>query len=175
MSVTQPQTDSSEAVSTIRVPVSLLDKLMTLMGEMVLVRNQVLQYSNQNDDLEFLNLSQRLDQVTSELQGEVMKTRMQPIGNVLSKFQRVVRDLSRDLGKKIELSLHGVETELDKTLLEAIKDPLTHIVRNSCDHGIEAIDERKAAGKSETGQVTIRAFHEGGQVIVEISDDGKGL
>jgi len=165
----------SETNSSIRVPVNLLDKLMTLMGEMVLVRNQVLQYSNKTDDLEFLNLSQRLDIVTSELQGEVMKTRMQPIGNVLSKFQRVVRDLARDLGKKIELNLVGVETELDKTLLEAIKDPLTHIVRNSCDHGVESIEDRKKAGKSETGHVTIRAFHEGGQVIVEITDDGKGL
>lgn len=166
---------ASEANSTIRVPVTLLDKLMTLMGEMVLVRNQVLQYSNQRDDLEFLNLSQRLDIVTSELQGEVMKTRMQPIGNILSKFQRVVRDLARDLGKKIELNLVGVETELDKTLLEAIKDPLTHIVRNSCDHGIESPEERKKAGKPELGHVTIRAFHEGGQVIIEIYDDGRGL
>ncbi|MFM8316152.1 MAG: chemotaxis protein CheA, partial [Deltaproteobacteria bacterium] len=170
-------TDSanSEANSTVRVPVVLLDKLMTLMGEMVLVRNQVLQYSNQRDDLEFLNLSQRLDIVTSELQGEVMKTRMQPIGNVLSKFQRVIRDLSKELGKKIELNLIGVETELDKTLLEAIKDPLTHIVRNSCDHGIESIEDRKKSGKPEIGHVTIRAFHEGGQVIIEINDDGRGL
>ncbi len=160
---------------TIRVPVSLLDKLMVLMGEMVLVRNQVLQYSNQSDDLNFLNLSQRLDLVTSELQNEVMKTRMQPIGNVLTKFQRVVRDLSRDLNKKMELTLEGTETELDKTLLEAIKDPLTHIVRNSCDHGIETPEERKKAGKSEVGHVCIRSYHEGGQVIVDIQDDGKGL
>lgn len=161
--------------STIRVPVALLDKLMALMGEMVLVRNQVLQYSNRSDDMEFLNLSQRLDLVTSELQGEIMKTRMQPIGNVLTKFQRVVRDLARDLNKKLEMTLYGVETELDKTLLEAIKDPLTHIVRNSCDHGIESPEDRRKSGKPETGKVAIRAFHEGGQVIVEISDDGKGL
>jgi two-component system, chemotaxis family, sensor kinase CheA len=166
---------AADATNTIRVPVSLLDKLMALMGEMVLVRNQVLQYSNNSDDLEFLALSQRLDLVTSELQGEVMKTRMQPIGNVLTKFQRVVRDLARDLNKKLELNLYGVETELDKTLLEAIKDPLTHIVRNSCDHGIETPEERRKSGKPEMGHVAIRSFHEGGQVIVEISDDGKGL
>lgn len=161
--------------STIRVQVSLLDRLMTLMGEMVLVRNQVLQYSNKTDDLEFLNLSQKLDVVTSELQEETMKTRMQPIGNVLTKFQRVVRDLSSSLNKKINLNLYGVETELDKTLIEAVKDPLTHIVRNACDHGIESPETRSQNGKSETGTISIRAYHEGGQVIVDISDDGKGL
>lgn len=161
--------------SSIRVQVSLLDRLMTLMGEMVLVRNQVLQYSHKTDDLEFLNLSQKLDVVTSELQEETMKTRMQPIGNILSKFQRVVRDISSNLGKKINLNLSGVETELDKTLIEAVKDPLTHIVRNSCDHGIELPEIRRQCGKPETGTVTIRAYHEGGQVIVDISDDGKGL
>lgn len=161
--------------STIRVQVSLLDRLMTLMGEMVLVRNQVLQYSNKTDDLEFLNLSQKLDVVTSELQEETMKTRMQPIGNVLTKFQRVVRDLSSSLNKKINLNLYGVETELDKTLIEAVKDPLTHIVRNACDHGIETPETRAMNGKSETGTISIRAYHEGGQVIVDITDDGKGL
>ena len=167
--------DQSESNTTIRVPVALLDKLMTLMGEMVLVRNQVLQYANKSDQLEFHNLSQRLDVVTSEIQGEVMKTRMQPIGNILSKFQRVIRDLSRDLNKKVELTLSGVETELDKTLLEAVKDPLMHIVRNSCDHGIESGEERLAAGKPEKGTIAIRSFHEGGQVIIEITDDGRGL
>jgi two-component system chemotaxis sensor kinase CheA len=161
--------------STIRVQVSLLDKLMTLMGEMVLVRNQVLQYSNKCEDLEFLNLSQKLDVVTSELQEETMKTRMQPIGNILTKFQRVIRDLSGSLNKKINLNLVGVETELDKSLIEAVKDPLTHIVRNACDHGIETPADRQAKGKSETGTITINAYHEGGQVIVDISDDGKGL
>jgi len=148
---------------------------MTLMGEMVLVRNQVLQYSSKTDDLAFLSLSQKLDAVTSELQDETMKTRMQPIGNILSKFQRVVRDLSNSLGKKINLELVGVETELDKSLIEAVKDPLTHVVRNACDHGIEGISQRLESGKSETGTITIKAFHEGGQVIVEVSDDGKGL
>ncbi len=170
-----PVLELDKADSTIRVQVSLLDRLMTLMGEMVLVRNQVLQYSNRSDDLEFLNLSQRLDVVTSELQEETMKTRMQPIGNILTKFQRVVRDLSGTLNKKITLQLSGVETELDKSLIEAIKDPLTHIVRNSCDHGIELPDVRSQAGKPDGGTVSIRSFHEGGQVIVEVSDDGRGL
>lgn len=167
--------EKAEANSTVRVPVGLLDKLMTLVGEMVLVRNQVIQYSSKSDDLAFLNLSQRLNVVTGEIQGEMMKTRMQPIGNILNKFQRVVRDISKDLKKKIELEVEGADTELDKTLLEAIKDPLTHIVRNSCDHGIESPEVRQGKGKSEVGHLKIRAFHEGGQVIVEIRDDGKGL
>lgn len=167
--------EGEKSDTTIRVQVSLLDRLMSLMGEMVLVRNQVLQYSNKNDDLEFLNLSQKLDVVTSELQEETMKTRMQPIGNVLNKFQRVVRDLSGTLNKKINLNLHGVETELDKTLIEAVKDPLTHIVRNACDHGIETPEMRMNSGKPEFGTLTIKAYHEGGQVIVDIIDDGKGL
>ena len=170
-----PSGDAVDSSSTIRVSVALLDKLMTLMGEMVLVRNQVQQYASKSDDLAFLNLSQRLDIVTSEIQGEVMKTRMQPIGNILSKFQRVVRDLARDLNKKIELTLVGAETELDKTLLEAVKDPIMHIVRNSCDHGIESLDDRRLAKKAELGKITIRSFHEGGQVVVEIRDDGRGL
>ena len=167
--------ETTGLIETVRVPVPLLDKLMSIVGEMVLVRNQVLQFAIRQDDFEFSNLSQRLDLVTSEMQGEVMKTRMQPIGNVLSKFQRVVRDLAKDLGKKLDLTLGGVETELDKTLLEAIKDPLMHIVRNSCDHGIEMPEVRRKAGKPEAGKVSINAFHEGGQVIVEILDDGAGL
>ncbi len=173
---TTPGVDhDKESATTIRVPVPLLDRLMTLMGEMVLVRNQVLQYSSQSDDLEFLNLSQRLNVVTSEIQGEMMKTRMQPIGNVMSKFTRMVRDLAKELGKKIEFTLTGAETELDKTLLEAVKDPLTHIIRNSCDHGIESPQERKRLGKPEIGSIAVRAYHEGGQVIIETRDDGKGL
>ncbi len=169
--------DTSSAVTdtTIRVQVALLDRLMNLVGGLVLVRNQVLQYLNRNEDLEFLNLSQSLNSITSDLQSDVMRTRMQPIGNILTKFQRVIRDLARDLGKKIDLTLQGVDTELDKTLLEAIKDPLTHIIRNSCDHGVETIEDRIKAKKPETGHVLVRAFHEGGQVVVEISDDGKGL
>lgn len=166
---------SSEANSTVRIQVSLLDKLMNLVGEMVLVRNQVLQYSQKSEDFELLNLSQRLDLVTSELQADVMKTRMQPIGSVLGKFQRIVRDLAKDLGKEVEMTVVGGETELDKTLLEAIKDPLTHIIRNSCDHGLETSEERVKSGKPSAGRITVRAFHEGGQVIIEIMDDGRGL
>jgi two-component system chemotaxis sensor kinase CheA len=165
----------ADASSSIRVPVSLLDNLMTLMGEMVLVRNQVLQFSSRSEDLEFLMLSKRLNSVTSEIQGEMLKTRMQAIGNILSKFHRVVRDLSQELKKDINLTVIGAETELDKTLLEAIKDPLTHIVRNSCDHGIETPAIRKKNAKPETGTISIKSYHEGGQVVIEISDDGKGL
>ena len=165
----------AEASTTVRINVSLLDKLMNLVGEMVLVRNQMLQYGQKHDSLEFLNLSQRLDVVTSDLQGEVMKTRMQPIGTILTKFQRLVRDLGKDLDKQIELTLVGTETELDKTLLEAIKDPLTHIIRNSCDHGLESTEERVNAGKSATGHIRVRSFHEGGHVIIEVGDDGRGL
>jgi len=164
-----------EGAGSIRVPVALLDGLMTLMGEMVLVRNQVLQFSNKSDDAELLSMSKRLNVVTSEIQEEMMKTRMQPLGNVLGKFNRVVRDLAQELGKDIALHLQGAETELDKTLLEAIKDPLTHIVRNSCDHGIETPDVRRRAGKPAAGNITVKAYHEGGQVVVEVSDDGKGL
>ncbi len=165
----------AEGLSSIRVPVALLDNLMTLMGEMVLVRNQVLQYSNRTEDLEFSSMSKRLNVVTSEIQEEMMKTRMQPIGNVLEKFNRVVRDLSHDLKKNINLVIQGAETELDKSLLESVKDPLTHIVRNSCDHGIELPEVRKSCGKNETGTIVIKSYHEGGQVVIEITDDGKGL
>lgn len=161
--------------STIRVQIGLLDRLMNLVGEMVLIRNQVLQFSHKSENFEFLNLSQRLDLVTSELQEDVMKTRMQPIGHILAKFNRVVRDISRELNKKIEFSVKGAETELDKSLIEAIKDPLTHIIRNSCDHGIETPEERRRNSKPEVGHLQVFAFHEGGQVIIEISDDGRGL
>ncbi len=161
--------------STVRVQVSLLDRILNLVGELVLVRNQLLQHRNKTEDPEFLATSKSLDVVTSELQGEVMKTRMQPIDTVVGKFQRLVRDISKDLAKRIDLTLEGADTELDKSLLEAIKDPLTHIVRNSCDHGIEGPEERKKANKPETGHLLIRSFHEGGQVVIEISDDGRGL
>ena len=160
---------------TIRVPVPLLDHLMTLVGEMVLVRNQVIQFSNRSEDPEFLSMSKRLNVVTSEIQGEMMKTRMQPLSNVVGKFNRVVRDLSQELKKNIQLVLTGAETELDKSLLEAIKDPLTHIVRNSCDHGIEPSDVRRKSGKPDAGTIQIKSYHEGGQVVIEVTDDGKGL
>jgi two-component system chemotaxis sensor kinase CheA len=169
-------TAADPAGETIRVQVGLLDSLMNLVGELVLIRNQVIQAAGTaTGETDLNNLSQRLNVVTTELQTEVMKTRMQPVGNILSKFQRTVRDMARDLGKRIELALEGTETELDRTLVEAVKDPLTHIVRNSADHGLEGPDERIAGGKPATGTITIRAYHEGGQVVVEVADDGRGL
>lgn len=176
ISTTNEKKDSPHSVdSTVRVAVEVLDRLMNLTGELVLVRNQVIQYRNRTEEAELVSLSKSLDLVTSDLQNEVMKTRMQPVGNIFTKFQRVVRDLSRDLNKQIDLTIQGAETELDKTLLESIKDPLTHIVRNSCDHGIESVEDRKIAGKPVNGHISLRAFYEGGQVIIEVSDDGKGL
>jgi two-component system chemotaxis sensor kinase CheA len=159
--------------STIRVEVSLLDKLMNLVGELVLARNQILQGAAQSVGANAT--SQRLNLITTELQEGVMRTRMQPIGTVWSKLPRVVRDLASELGKKIELEMEGADTELDKTIIEAIKDPLTHIVRNSCDHGIESHEARVAKGKPACGTIWLRAFHEGGHVNIEISDDGAGL
>jgi two-component system, chemotaxis family, sensor kinase CheA len=165
----------SVADSSIRVDVEILDRLMNLVGELVLARNQILQFVPTGADSSFIATSQHLNLVTSELQEGVMKTRMQPIGNIWSKFPRVVRDLSMAVGKKIRLEMEGKETELDKTLIEAIKDPLTHIVRNSCDHGIESPEKRAEAGKDEEGVLLLRAFHEGGQVNIEIVDDGGGI
>jgi two-component system chemotaxis sensor kinase CheA len=159
----------------IRVGVDLLDRLMNLVGELVLARNQMIQFAVTQSDPSFRSTTQHLDQLTSELQEGVMKTRMQPIGNVWNKFPRVVRDLAALCGKKVHLEMEGKETELDKTLIEAIKDPLTHIVRNSVDHGIEMPDERIAKGKSPEGRLSLRAFHEGGQVNIEIVDDGGGI
>jgi len=163
------------ADSSIRVDVDILDRLMNLVGELVLARNQILQYAPAKSDSSFIATSQHLNLVTTELQEGVMKTRMQPIGNIWSKFPRVVRDLSMAVGKKIRLEMEGKETELDKTLIEAIKDPLTHIVRNSCDHGIESPEKRLENGKDEEGVLLLRAFHEGGQVNIEIIDDGGGI
>ncbi len=163
------------AETSIRVDVGLLDRLMNLVGELVLARNQVLQYQSTANDETFHSTSTQLDLITTELQEGVMKTRMQPIGGVWSKLPRVVRDLSAACGKSIQLEMEGEETELDKTLIEAIKDPLTHIVRNAVDHGIESPEVRLDRGKDKTGILKLRAFHEGGQVIIEISDDGAGL
>ncbi|MFK7824803.1 MAG: chemotaxis protein CheW [Oligoflexales bacterium] len=161
---------------TIRVQVGLLDNLMNFIGELVLIRNQFTQVSSQRkSDDKVVALGQNLNAVTNELQNDVMKTRMQPIGNILSKLSRIVRDLSRDLKKEIDLSIQGAETELDKTLIEGIKDPLIHIVRNAVDHGIENPDVRVKKGKNEKGNISIKAFHEGGQVVVQVIDDGKGL
>ena len=163
------------ADSSIRVDVVHLDKLMNLVGELVLARNQILQFSAQQQDTAFAGTSQRLNLITTELQEGVMKTRMQPIGNIWSKFPRVVRDLSQACGKKIRIEMEGKETDLDKTIIEAIKDPLTHIVRNSADHGVESPEDRLAAGKPAEGRLLLRAFHEGGQVNIEITDDGAGI
>jgi two-component system chemotaxis sensor kinase CheA len=166
---------SSASESTIRVDVDLLDKLMTRVGELVLARNQILQHTNGLDDSNFVSTAQRLNLITTELQESVMKTRMQPIGNVWAKFPRVVRDLSSQLGKQVRIEMEGKETELDKTIVESIKDPLTHLVRNSVDHGIESPEVRRTAGKPVEGCLMLRAYHEGGQVNIEISDDGAGL
>jgi two-component system, chemotaxis family, sensor kinase CheA len=167
--------NSAVSDSTIRVDVGLLDKLMNLVGELVLARNQVLQFTSQSADSAFLATSQRLNLITTELQENVMKTRMQPIGNVWSKLPRVVRDLAASCGKQVRLELEGKETELDKTIIEAIKDPLTHIVRNSVDHGIERPEARVERGKPAEGCLRMRAYHEGGQVNIEITDDGSGI
>jgi two-component system chemotaxis sensor kinase CheA len=161
--------------STIRVNVQLLDDLMNLVGELVLVRNQVLQCGASTQEGNFQSASQRLNLITSALQEGIMKTRMQPIGTVWNKFPRIARDLARTSGKQVRIEMEGTETELDKTLIEAIRDPLTHIIRNAIDHGIETPAERLAAGKSAEGRLRLRAFHESGQVIVEIDDDGAGI
>lgn len=166
---------TSIADQSIRVDVNLLENLMTTVSELVLTRNQLLQIMRQQKDSSFSLPLQRLNQVTSELQEGVMKTRMQPIGNAWSKLPRIVRDLAQELHKKIDLQMLGAETELDRQVLELIKDPLTHMVRNSADHGIELPSERAAAGKAETGTIVLNAYHEGGHIIIEISDDGRGL
>jgi two-component system chemotaxis sensor kinase CheA len=163
------------APESIRVGVNLLDKLMTLVGELVLARNQLLQISNTVEDTGLQAVSQRLNLIATELQEEVMKTRMQPIGNVWAQFPRTVRDVALACGKQVEIEMQGKETELDKTIIEAIKDPLTHLVRNSVDHGIELPELRAKTGKPAAGRLVLRAFHEGGQVNIEISDDGAGL
>jgi two-component system chemotaxis sensor kinase CheA len=176
----QAEARPSMADNNIRVDVGQLDKLMNLVGELVLARNQILQFTtNQTGgglvDAGLVSTSQRLNLITTELQAGVMKTRMQPIGNVWSKFPRVVRDLAVTCGKQVRIEMDGRETELDKTIIEAIKDPLTHLVRNAVDHGIETPEARRAAGKPAEGRLLLRAFHESGQVNIEISDDGAGL
>jgi two-component system chemotaxis sensor kinase CheA len=178
---TEAATDSAGKATTtaadtaIRVDVSLLDRVMNLVGELVLARNQILQYGTTTKDAGFINASQRLNLLTTELQAGVMKTRMQPIGNVWNRFPRIVRDLANVCGKKVTLDLDGTETELDRSIIEAIKDPLTHAVRNAVDHGVESPERRVAAGKPAMGRVLLRAYHEGGQVNIEVSDDGGGL
>ncbi|GJE16265.1 hybrid sensor histidine kinase/response regulator [Methylobacterium marchantiae] len=162
-------------VQSIRVNVDTLEHLMTMVSELVLTRNQLLEIARRHDDSTYKVPLQRLSHVTAELQEGVMKTRMQPIGNAWQKLPRVVRDLSSELGKQIELIMSGAETELDRQVLEVIKDPLTHMVRNSADHGIESAADRKSAGKPARGTIRLSAYHEGGTITIEIADDGKGL
>jgi len=158
----------------LRIRVDILDRLMMLAGELVLVRNQQLMHSEQADPT-LRSITQSLDSVTTELQETIMRTRMQPIGTVFSRFSRMVRDLSRKLGKTIDFVTEGDEVELDKNILEAIGDPLTHLVRNACDHGVEKDEIRKEEGKTEPGRVVLSAYHESGQIHVDIKDNGKGL
>ena len=159
----------------IRVTVDTLEDLMTMVSELVLTRNQLLEIVRRHEDSEFKTPLQRLSNVTAELQEGVMKTRMQPIGNAWQKFPRVVRDLSHELGKQIDLEMQGAETELDRQVLDLVKDPLTHMVRNAADHGLETPQERRAAGKPEHGHIRLSAYHEGGHIIIQMADDGRGL
>src|SRR5260221_10302086 len=167
--------ESAVAGQSIRVNVDLLENLMTMVSELVLTRNQLMQILRSQKDSEFTTPLQHLSHVTTELQEGVMKTRMQPIGNAWAKLPRIVRDLSLELNKKVELRMLGAETELDRQVLEMIKDPLTHMVRNSADHGIEAPADRLRNGKPEHGTITLNAYHQGGHIVLDISDDGRGL
>ena len=169
------QTESATAQQTIRVSVEVLEDLMTLVSELVLTRNQLMQLARVSSDSQISVPLQRLSHITSELQEGVMKTRMQPIGNAWAKLPRLVRDLANELGKKIDLEMRGADTELDRQVLGLIKDPFTHMVRNSGDHGLEKPADRRAAGKPETGRILLNAYHQGGHIIIEIGDDGRGL
>src|ERR1035437_410786 len=175
--IADPEASDSDRIAnqSIRVNVDTLEHLMTMVSELVLTRNQLLEISRRNEDTEFKVPLQRLSNVTAELQEGVMKTRMQPIGNAWQKLPRIVRDLSGELGKQIELEMHGADTELDRQVLDLIKDPLTHMVRNSADHGLETPAERAAAGKPEQGTIRLSAYHEGGHIIICIADNGRGL
>jgi len=176
-SVVEVEVQEADKVAnqSIRVNVDTLEHLMTMVSELVLTRNQLLEISRRNEDTEFKVPLQRLSNVTAELQEGVMKTRMQPIGNAWQKLPRIVRDLSGELHKQIELEMHGADTELDRQVLDLIKDPLTHMVRNSADHGLETPAERAAAGKPEQGTIRLSAYHEGGHIIICIADNGRGL
>ncbi len=169
------QKESSLANQSIRVRLDLLEDLMNMVSELVLTRNQLLQLLRTHQESEFTSPLQRLNHVTSELQEGIMKTRMQPIGNAWAKLPRLVRDLSLELNKKIDLQMVGAETELDRQVLDLIKDPLTHMVRNSADHGLETTAERRAAGKPEMGRIILKAYQEGGHIIIQIADDGAGI
>ena len=168
-------TVSNLSSNNIRVAVAQLDRLMNLVGELVLARDQILQFSPTQHDPTFLNTVRRLSLITTGLQESVMKTRMQPIEIVWGKFPRMVRDLALACGKRVQVMMEGKDIELDKTILEAIKDPLIHLIRNAVDHGIECPSQRQAAGKPPEGRLFLRAYREGGQVNIEISDDGAGI
>lgn len=168
-------TTAAPAESSIRVQVGVLDSLMNLAGELVLGRNQLIQALNADGYSGIEAVASRLDQVTTELQEAIMRTRMQPIGAVFSKFPRVIRDLSAKLGKQCNIVMDGKEVDVDKTILEAIGDPLTHLVRNSIDHGVERPEVRAAAGKPAMGTIHLRAYHEAGKVRIDIADDGGGI
>lgn len=172
---TRSERRGSVADTTIRVDVGLLDRLMTLVGELVLARNHLVQLADGGPDPALASASQGVDRITAELQDGVMKTRLQPIRTAWAAFPRVVRDLAMALGKQARLETDGEDTELDRSIIEAIKDPLAHLVRNAIDHGIESPQERTAAGKPEEGVVLVRAYHEGGQVTIEVTDDGRGI
>lgn len=172
---TEKGNNHQEHLDTIRINVNVLDRLMTLAGELVLVRNQHLMRSLDKSDSTSRGISQRLDIVTTELQETIMRTRMQPVGNIFGKLPRIVRDISQKLNKKMEIAIIGEEVELDKTILESLADPLIHIIRNCCDHGIETTEKRESIGKNPTGTINLKAFHEGGQINIEIKDDGKGI
>ncbi|MCU0873473.1 MAG: chemotaxis protein CheW [Pirellulaceae bacterium] len=164
----------SDRAATVRIPVPLVDRLMTLAGELVLVRNQALR-SIDAGQAAIRPVLQRLDALTSQLQGAVTQTRMQPVGNLFAKFPRTVRDLARQMGKAIGLEVNGTEVELDKSVLELLSDPLTHLIRNCCDHGLESPDERTRAGKPATGRIVLNARQQGGQICIEVRDDGRGI
>jgi two-component system chemotaxis sensor kinase CheA len=170
-----PAGPTEERPSSVRIGVGVLDRLMTLAGELVLVRNQALRAVDAADPQVMRNVVQRLNTITTDVQQAVMLTRMQPVSILFGKFPRLVRDLSKHLGKQIELTLRGTEVELDKTILESLSDPLTHLIRNCCDHGIELPAERIAAGKSPEGHIELHAHHEGGQIRIELYDDGRGI
>ena len=166
---------NQEIVAPVKVNLELLDRLMNLVSEMVLARNRLLPFTNQFADHDFSSAVRVIDLLTLELQERMMKTRMQPISQVWTKFPRLIRDVSNECSKNVTLIQEGAETELDRTLLDAIRDPLVHIIRNSIDHGIEIPSERSIAGKPETGRVLLRASHENGMVVIEIADDGAGV
>ncbi len=172
---TQPLAPSELVSRNIRVNVELLEGLMNVVGELVLARNQLLQRTGRSEDRPLVATAQRIDAITSELQERVMKTRMQPIESVWARFPRVCRDVAEQCGKRVRIEMSGGDTEMDRTLLEAIRDPLTHLLRNAIDHGIETPAERTAAGKPAAGRITLLAFHESGQVNIELRDDGAGI